>query len=61
MAKRANVCAVCKFGPKDGVAIFQSPPDERWACARHLRFVSSKPVDDAGQRIVDGLADGSIR
>lgn len=56
-----SVCAVCKFGTKDGVTLFNTPGDRAWACAKHLRFVSSKPIDPEGQRIVDGLADGSIQ
>lgn len=56
-----HACAVCKFGPADGVSIFQTPGDTAWACARHLRFVSSRPVAPLAQRILDSLADGSLR
>lgn len=61
--RRGKACAVCGFGLKDGVPLFAGPPGsgDSWACAKHLRFVSSTPVDDWTQRVVDGLADGSIR
>ena len=60
-ADNDSFCRLCKFGPRDGVALFSTSGNGGWACAKHLKFVSRKPIDARGQATIDALAGGAIR
>lgn len=56
-----SFCRLCKSGLSDCVALFNTPGSGGWACAKHLKFVSSQPIDARTQATIDALAGGLVR
>lgn len=65
LSTRGQRCFVCKFAPKDGVAIYQPVTDGKpgpWVCLKHYRFgLQGRPLNPGEIETVRGLDDGSIR